>query len=126
MKTLAISKDELTLTNVEPFKIELTDSTPSFEKPLRYNPTLTKFVTQEVQALLDKGLIYAVDSPYAAKVILAPKGESWRICLNYVGLNAKTKADRYPLPNIEDLYTWLGGMKVFTTIVGIVFLYLKE
>ena len=116
LNILAISKDELTQADVEPFRIDLQDTTPSFEKALRYNPTLTKFVVDEVQALLDKGLIYPVDSPWAAKVILAPKGESWRMCLNYVALNAKTKADRYPLPNIEDLYTWLGGKRVFSTI----------
>ena len=113
---LAISKEELTQANVEPFKIELIDPSPSFERALRYNPTLTHCITGEVQALLDKGLIYPVDSQWAAKVILAPKGESWRMCLNYVALNAKTKADRYPLPNIEDLYTWLGGKKVFSII----------
>ena len=73
-------------------------------------------MNNEVQALLDKELIYLVDSPWAAKVILAPKGDTWRMCLNYVGINAKTKADRYPLPNIEDLYTWLGGKRVFSTI----------
>ena len=116
LNILAISKDELTQADVEPFRIDLQDTTPSFVKALRYNPTLTKFVVDEVQALLDKGLIYPVDSPWAAKVILAPKGESWRMCLNYVALNAKTKADRYPLPNIEDLYTWLGGKRVFSTI----------
>ena len=38
------------------------------------------------------------------------------MCLSYVALNAKTKANRYPLPNIEDLYTWLGGKKVFSII----------
>ena len=38
------------------------------------------------------------------------------MCLNYVALNAKTKADWYPLPNIEDLYTWLGGKRVFSII----------
>ena len=101
---------------MEPFKIDLQDTTPSFEKALKYNPTLTKFVVDEVQGLLDKGLIYPIDSPFAAKVILAPKGESWRICLNYVALNAKTKPDRYPLPNIEDLHTWLRGKRVFIVI----------
>ena len=41
LEVLAISKEELTPANVEPFKIELTDTTPSYEKALRYNPTLT-------------------------------------------------------------------------------------
>lgn len=52
VEILAINKDELTPANVEPFKIELIDTTPSYERPLRYNPTLTAFVTREVEALL--------------------------------------------------------------------------
>ena len=41
LEVLAISKDELTPARVEPFKINLINPEPSFEKPLRYNPTLT-------------------------------------------------------------------------------------
>ena len=76
LNILAISKDELTKANVEPFRIDLLDTTPSFERPLRYNPTLTKFIDKEVNTLLEKGLIYYIDSAWAAKVILAPKGET--------------------------------------------------
>ena len=113
---LALSKDELTKARVEPFRIDLINTQPSFEKPLRYNPTLTKFIDEEIEGLLERGLIYPSDSDWAAKVILAPKGDSWRMCLNYVGINAKTRSDKYPLPNIEDIYTWLGGKKVFSKI----------
>ena len=49
-------------------------------------------------------------------MILAPKGETWRMCLNYVGINAKTRPDQYPLPNIEDMYTWLGGKRVYSML----------
>ena len=83
---------------------------------MRYNPTLTRFVDDEIDGLLSRGLIYPADSDWAAKVILAPKGDSWRMCLNYVGINARTKSDKYPLPNIEDIYTWFGGKKVFSKI----------
>lgn len=48
LEILAISKEELTPAAVEPFHIELNDSTPCYERPLRYNPTLTKFVNDEV------------------------------------------------------------------------------
>ena len=48
LRILAISKDELTEADVEPFKINLLDTNPSFERPLRYNPTLTSFIDSEV------------------------------------------------------------------------------
>ena len=66
--------------------------------------------------MLERELIREADTSWAAKVILAPKGDSWRMCLNYVGINARTKTDRFPLPNIEDIYTWLGGKKYFSKI----------
>ena len=113
LNILDISKDEMTKANVEPFQIDLLNTTPSFERPLRYNPTLTKFIDKEVNTLLKKGLIYLIDSTWAAKAILAPKGETQRICLNYVGLNAKTRPNQYPLPNIEDMYTKLRWKRVY-------------
>ena len=112
----ALTKEELTEARVEPFKIELNDNRPYFEKPMRYNKTLTSCINKEVSSLLEKKLIYPSNSSWAAKVIMAPKGEGWRMCLNYVGINAKTKPDRFPLPNIEDIYTWLTGSTVFSKI----------
>ena len=73
-------------------------------------------VDKEIDELIEQGLIEESDSDWASKVILAPKGEGWRMCLNYVGLNAKTYPNRFPLPNIEDLHTWLGGKKCFSCI----------
>ena len=36
--------------------------------------------------------------------------------MNYVNINSKTHPDRYPLPNIEDIYVWLSGKKCFSKI----------
>ena len=66
--------------------------------------------------MLDKSIIYSASGAYAAKVILAPKFTSWQMCLNYVGINAKTRPNRYPLPNIEDIYTWLTSSKEFSKL----------
>ena len=58
LSILAISKSELNRARVEPFSITLTDTTPSYERPTRYNPTLNAFVEKEIQELLEKELIY--------------------------------------------------------------------
>ena len=34
--------------------------------------------------------------------------------MKYVGINAKIKTDLFPLPNIEDIYTFLRGKKYFS------------
>ena len=111
---LALSKEELTPANVEPFKIELVNTAPSFEIPIRYNQRLTESVNKEVDSLLESGLVYEANTDWAIKVILAPKGDSRRMCLNYVRVIAKTRGDKFPLPNVEDIYTWLGGKKCFS------------
>lgn len=49
---MAIEKGELTVANVEPFRIDLLDKTPVAQKPMRYNPEMRKFIDQEVDRLL--------------------------------------------------------------------------
>ena len=66
--------------------------------------------------MLDRELIYSSSSPWAAKVVLAPKEDSWRMCLDYRGLNLKTKPDKYPLPHIEDLYQYVATKRYFSKI----------
>ena len=44
IENMAIDKKELTPANVEPFVIELLDTTPVFEKPMRYNKKLSSFI----------------------------------------------------------------------------------
>ena len=77
---------------------------------------MTSFIDTEVHELLEKGLIYPTGSNYAAKVVLAPKGDTWRMCLNYKGLNERIVSDKYPLPNIEDIFASMIGCKYFSKI----------
>ena len=48
----ALDKEELTLADVEPFRIDLSNLEPHSEKFLRYNPILTKYIDKEVDGLL--------------------------------------------------------------------------
>ena len=48
VSNFALTKSELTRANVEPFTIELSDTTPCFERPMRYNRTLTNCINEEV------------------------------------------------------------------------------
>ena len=46
-----------------------------------------------------------------------PKNDgTWRPCGNYRLLNLATTADRYPLPNVQDLTANLHGCTVFLVI----------
>jgi hypothetical protein len=53
--------------------------------------------------LLDKNFIRASSSPTSALVLFVKKlGGGLRFCINYRGLNAITRKDRYPLPLISE------------------------
>ncbi|OAQ59084.1 retrovirus polyprotein [Purpureocillium lilacinum] len=67
--------------------------------------------------LLDKGFIRASSSPASAPVLFVRKpGGGLRFCVDYRGLNAITKKDRYPLPLIEETLRSLSKAKRLTKL----------
>lgn len=70
-----------------------------------------------VEEMLTNGTIQASSSPYASPVVLVKKKDgSWRLCVDYRGLNGLTIKDRFPIPLIEDLMDELGSSQVFSKI----------
>lgn len=62
--------------------------------------------------LLDKGFIQASSSPAGAPVIFVKKpGGGLRFCVDYRGLNAITRRDKYPLPLINDTLRMIASAK---------------
>ena len=68
--------------------------------------------------LLDKGFIRQSNSPAGAPVLLVKKegDKNVRFCIDYRGLNAVTKKDRYPLPQIQETLRRIGKAKRFTKL----------
>ena len=99
--------------------LELIDNKPIYSKPRRFSPKLSAFVETEVNRQLKLGVIRKSKSPYACRVTLAPKGDSYRMCVNYRPVNVKVKRDRYPLRNIEDILSGVNLASVFSTLDGL-------
>lgn len=73
--------------------------------------------TRWLTRCLTKGTIQVSSSPYASPVVLVKKKDgTWRLCVDYRGLNGLTIKDRFPIPLIEDLMDELGGSMVFSKI----------
>jgi hypothetical protein len=90
-----------------------------YRKPYRMNPTAMKQLRQQVQELLDKGHIQPSSSPYGAPALMVPKPhqpDTWRLCVDYRGLNEITVRDRYAIPTVSGIMDRLHGSKIFSTL----------
>jgi len=65
---------------------------------------------------LEKGYIVPSDSPYGFSTFMVPKKDSKEKCyiIDYRPLNAVTKKDITPLPNLAQCIEDLQGMELFS------------
>ncbi|KAJ2925408.1 hypothetical protein H1R20_g11659, partial [Candolleomyces eurysporus] len=76
-----------------------------------------KALAEYVEENLSKGFIRRSTSPAASPILFVRKKTGdLRLCVDYRGLNAITKRNRYPLPHIDDLLDRTQGCKVFSVI----------
>ncbi|KAJ4971817.1 hypothetical protein NE237_004916 [Protea cynaroides] len=90
---------------------------PVSKAPYRMAATELNELKVQLQELLDKGYIKPSISPWRAPVLFVKKKDgSVRLCIDYQELNKLTIKNRYPLPQIDDLFDQLQGAKVFSKI----------
>jgi hypothetical protein len=66
---------------------------------------------------LAKGFIQKSKSSAGYPILfVAKKDGTLRLCVDYRKLNAITKKNRYPLPNIQELRDRLSNAKIFTAL----------
>jgi len=74
-------------------------------------------IRNQVQELLDKGLIRESLSPYAIPTVPAPKkGGEWRMCTDSRAINKITIRYKFPLPQMDDMMDCLSGAAYFSKI----------
>jgi hypothetical protein len=70
-----------------------------------------------LKELLDLELIRPSVSPWGVPVIfLKKKDGSLRLCIDYRDLNRAIVKNRYPMPQIDDLFDHMKGAAVFSKI----------
>lgn len=96
----------------------VTTGPPTFAKARRLTPEKLKVAKAEFEYLMKKGICQPSKSQWSSPLHMAPKdnGKNWRPCGDYRSLNAATKKDRYPIPNIQTFHYVLAGKKIFSTI----------
>ena len=110
------SDDPIGHTTSVDMSIDTGDAWPVNQRPYRIPLIKRRFVEQEIDRMLREGVIEPSSSPWASPITLAPKGDSFRLCVDYRRLNALTKKDAYPLPLIQDIFDSLEGATIFSSL----------
>ncbi|KAI3790948.1 hypothetical protein L2E82_04403 [Cichorium intybus] len=100
------------------FRIDLIPvGAPVAKTPYRLASSEMQELSGQLQELLDKGFIRPSSSPWGAPVLFVKKKDgSFRMCIDYRELNKLTIKNRYPLPQIDDLFDQLQGASYFSKI----------
>ena len=87
---------------------------PLTAKARRLDPAKLQDAKREFEDMEKAGIIRRSDSSWARPLHMVRKADgTWRPCGDYRRLNNVTKADRYPVPNIQDFRARLHGSTVF-------------
>ena len=97
--------------------IDTGDSSP-IRLPYRRLPMVKKrSLEEEVDKMLQEGVIMPTNSPWASPVVMVTKKDgTCRFCIDYRKLNGVTRKNAYPLPRIDESVESLGGNNWFCTL----------
>jgi len=105
--------------SIIPFNISRWPLVPINLRPYRCSLKDQEILNEQIQNLLNHGLIRNSTSPYAFPITLVNKkdeGEKTRLCIDFRKLNAVTVTDSYPFPRIEDIIDQLYNCEVFSIL----------
>ncbi|GJX48538.1 reverse transcriptase domain-containing protein [Tanacetum coccineum] len=114
------------------------DYKPAVQHQRRVNLKIHDVIKNEVEKLLDAGLIYPIsDSPWVSPIHCVPKKggftvvqneeneliptrlvTGWRVCIDYRKLNEATRKDHFPLPFMDQMLERLAGNEYYCFLDG--------
>ena len=108
---------QLGQTNLVKHEIHTGSHAPIKQRPRREPIGMQNVVKEELDKMLDKGIIEPSTSAWGSPIVLVRKKDNTvRFCIDYRKLNEITVKDAYPLPRIEDNLDALQGSTFFSTL----------
>ena len=113
----AATDEDLGRTDLVEMTVDTQGHRPIKQKPYRSALTQRETIEKHISEMLDAGVVRESASPWASPVVIVPKKDgSLRFCIDYRKLNNITVKNCYPLPNIDDIFTYLGEAKYFSCL----------
>ena len=113
------AKDETTIgtTPLTQMSINTGDSDPISQKPYPVAMKHYQWVKEEIDKLLEAGVIRNSHSSLSAPIIVVSKGDGGKhLVIDYRALNKVTRKFVWPMPKVEDIFSQLNGAKYFSTL----------
>lgn len=108
---------ELGICKVAEHQINTGLASPVHQTPYKSAWKERTIVQQQVDEMLEKGVVEPSNSPWASPVVLVKKKDgSWRFCVDYRRLNTISVKDVYPLPRIEETLSRMDNACIFSAM----------
>ena len=97
--------------------IDTGDSQPVSQKPYLIAMKHYKWVKDEITKLLTEKVIQGNWSSWSSPITVVPRGDGGKcLVIDYGALNKVTWKFIWPMPKVEDIFSWLNGVKYFSTL----------
>ena len=104
-------------TNLVEHDVQTGDAHPVKLPPYRLPHAYRGSVQNEIQEMLEQGIIEPSSSAWSAPIVLVKKKDgSLRLCVDYRRLNGVSEADAYPMPRVDYLIDRLGKSCFISTM----------
>jgi len=104
-------------TDLVEHEIILKDPTPFKRRPYKQPPPKAKALKKMLGELEEAGIIRKSNSQYSSPIILRMKPDgTFRLIVDYRGLNEKTVKDNYPIPRLHALLRRILKARYITTL----------
>ena len=108
---------EIGTTPLIKMSIDTGDHPPIAKKPYALALKHFVWVKEEIDKLLEAGVIRESHSSWSATIVVVPKGDGGkRLCVDFRALNSITRPYVWPIPSVEGIFAKLGKAKFFNTL----------